>query len=119
MLIDQISIKDIKFSTIIGVYDWERETPQNLHLDLSFPTDAHAIAQTDDIAQAIDYEKVLNCILGVVKNQQFKLIESLANKIAEQLLLEFPMQWINLHLHKPKALLNAKDVSISIVRRRE
>ena len=102
--------------TTIGVHPWEQETPQALHLDLSYPANAEAIAETDSLALAIDYEKILECILLFVKDHRFKLIETLAVKIADKLQTEFQLKWINLTLHKPGALLNAKDVAITVVR---
>lgn len=115
---DRITLTNIKFSTCIGIHPWEKTTPQSLHLDLSYNVDTAQIAQSDDITQSIDYEAILNAILKYVKENQFQLIETLAEKLTQMLLTTFKMDWLSLTLHKPKALLNAKDVAITLERSR-
>lgn len=115
---DIITLLDIKFTTLIGIHDWEKTTPQHLHLDLQYNVDVKKIAEKDNIEATIDYEKVLNAILKYTKDNQFQLIETLAEKLANMLFEQFAINWLTLTLHKPKALLNAKDVFITIERKR-
>ena len=52
---DRIFLRDLRVETIIGIYDWERETPQTVSIDLKLATDVTRAAQSDDIADALDY----------------------------------------------------------------
>ena len=113
---DKLVIKDIKLKTLIGIHPWELKTPQTLHCDLAFQTDAAALAKTDVIDNAINYVKVLEHLEHFIKNHHFKLIETLANNIAAQCLQHFPTTWVQVTLRKPSALINAQEVAISIER---
>ncbi len=113
---DKLVIKDIKLSTRIGIHPWEQQCNQNLHLDLALQTNAKAIAEHDDIQQAINYDEIVQHILHFVKEHQFKLIETLAEQLAQQLLMHFSTQWVQITLHKPGALQQASDVAIMIER---
>lgn len=115
---DTFTISDIKFSTLIGVHPSEQETPQTLHMDLWYGMDACKVAETDSLEHAIDYDKIMQSILTFVKEHHFKLIETLAHKLADKLFADFPVEWLGLALHKPNALLNAKQVTISVSRNR-
>ncbi|MGE3318534.1 MAG: dihydroneopterin aldolase [Candidatus Berkiella sp.] len=115
---DSITLTDIKIHTLIGIHSWEQQVPQTLRIDVTFQTDAKAIAQTDTISQAIDYEQIVNEIFAFAKIHGCKLIETFADKLATILLERFPTKEIRLALHKPGALKDAKDVIISITRSR-
>lgn len=117
------TITNFKFSTIIGVRPEEQENPQTMSLDLMYSTgdsvgDDKPLVLNDSLEDTIDYDQVAACILNVVNSNRVKLIETLGNLIIEKLMAEFPLLWINLTLHKPGALLNAKDVAVTFFRRR-
>ncbi len=38
---DIIYIKDLRIKTIIGIFDWERETKQEVSIDIEFPFAIH------------------------------------------------------------------------------
>lgn len=115
---DTITLSDIALKTIIGIHDWEKTIPQTLRLDITFQTDAANIAFSDNIAQAIDYEKVVQHIIAFAHSHQFQLIESFADRLAHDLLNHFPTTSVALTVHKPGALKEAKDVAIRVVRSR-
>jgi dihydroneopterin aldolase len=113
---DKIVISDIKLNTIIGVYDWEKQIPQNIHLDIAMSTNAKKIAASDEFSLAIDYTAVIKHIFDYVETNHFQLIETLAEKLANEILQHFSTEWVQITLHKPGAVLHAKDVAITIER---
>ncbi|MBS0289014.1 MAG: dihydroneopterin aldolase [Proteobacteria bacterium] len=115
---DKIIISDIKLNTLIGIKAWEKQTPQNLHLDLVMATDAKRAAENDDIKDAIDYENVLQHILVFIQEHHFQLLETLAEHLADELLTHFATAWVQITLHKPGALAQAKNVAITIERQK-
>ena len=46
---DKVFVKDLLARGIIGVYDWEREQPQDILINIIIETDLHRAGQTDDI----------------------------------------------------------------------
>lgn len=115
---DTITLSNISIKTIIGIHAWEQSVPQKLILDLILTTDAGAIAQTDSIDQAIDYEKVVQEIFAFADKQHFQLVETFADRLANHLLALFSTDSVTLTVHKPGALKEAKDVAICVVRQR-
>jgi dihydroneopterin aldolase len=113
---DKLSIIGLSFKTLIGTYEWEQTTPQTLYADITFQTDAHNIAQSDDLTTAINYEAMAHAVQQFAEQYHFQLIETFAQRLASYLLNQFPIATIQLTVHKPTALPDAKDVMISIER---
>ena len=63
---DKIFLNNLQIDTIIGIYDWERETLQTLRFDFEFDWDIREAANTDDIKNTLDYGavagRVVDCI---------------------------------------------------------
>lgn len=113
---DKLVINGIKLNTLIGIHDWEKQCPQNLHLDIMLQTDAKRAAFDDNIQDALDYDCLVTHILSFVENTHFQLIETLAERLAQEVLDHFQTEWVQITLHKPGALQKAKDVAIIIER---
>lgn len=114
---DILSIEQLKVTTTIGVYDWERQIKQTLFFDLQWEVDAVKVAQTDHISSATDYVKVTEVLLGFAAENTFFLIETLAERAAQFLLSHFKFNWLKIKVTKPGVIRDAKNVSIAIERR--
>ncbi len=113
---DTVFIRGLRADAIIGIYDWERNTRQNLILDLEMATDISRAAASEDIADAVDYEKISKRILAYVSDSEFQLIETLAERVAALVIEEFGVSWLCLTVHKPDAIEFADDVGVTITR---
>ena len=115
---DKVFITGLRASAVIGIYDWEREIRQNLRLDLEMQTDVRRAAASEDIADALDYEKISNRVRDFVEQSEFLLVETLAEQLAGLLIAEFNVPWLRLSVHKPGAIEFADDVGVVIERQR-
>ena len=113
---DKIFLRELEIQTIIGIFDWERETKQTVSIDLEMATDVSRAAANDDIADARDYKSVAKRLISFVEESRFQLVETMAEKIAWIVLTEFNVPWVKVTLHKPGAIRGAKDVGICIER---
>ncbi|MGD9590889.1 MAG: dihydroneopterin aldolase [Candidatus Berkiella sp.] len=113
---DKIIISGLKFTTVIGVLDWEKQTPQNIYLDLELATDAKKVAIEDKLTHALDYTLIVAHLNNYIQNNHHELIETLVEKLAQEILNHFNTPWVALTLHKPGAVLHAKDVAIRVER---
>ncbi len=113
---DIVYIRGLKTETVIGVYDWERNIRQTVVLDLEMAVNAAAAGATDEVADALDYAAVSERVLEYVHASHFKLIESLAERVAELVMTEFGVPWLRLRLGKPGAVKQADDVGVVIER---
>lgn len=115
---DRIFLRELRVETIIGIYDWERETRQVVSIDLEMPVDIRRAAATDDIADTLNYKKVAKRILGYVEASSFQLVETLIERIAEIIITEFDVDWVKVTLSKPGAIRGSRDVGVAIERTR-
>jgi len=113
---DVIYIKDLRIKTIIGIFDWERETKQEVSIDIEFPFDCKKAAATDSIEDTLDYKKICKAVIKFVEESSFQLQESLAEGIACLIQEEFKVEAIKLRVSKPGALRGAEDVGLIIHR---
>lgn len=113
---DIIFLGGLEIKTIIGIYDWERETKQTIVLDIEMACDIQKAAQSDDIADALNYKTVSKRILSFVEESQFFLVEKLIEEISDILRNEFNIPWVKITLNKKGAISGASDVGIIIER---
>ncbi len=113
---DKIIITGLKFTTIIGTLDWEKLTPQNIYFDIELATDAKKPAMNDKLEHALDYTLIVAHLNNYIQNNHPELIETLIENVANEILMHFNTPWVKLTLHKPGAVLQAKDIAITIER---
>jgi 7,8-dihydroneopterin aldolase/epimerase/oxygenase len=113
---DKVFIQGLKIDTVIGIYDWEREIRQDVTLDLEMAADIKAASLTDHIDQTLDYKSVAKRLIQFVKDSEFQLVETLAEKITEIVLNEFEVEWVKLTLNKGEAVSGASGVGVIIER---
>jgi dihydroneopterin aldolase len=98
---DTVSIRDLRVSAVIGVYDWEREIEQDLTFAVQMPADVARAAAGDDIAGTLDYSAVAQTVKSVVIEGKFQLIETAAERVAQRLIAEYGLAWVRVEVVKP------------------
>ncbi len=113
---DIVFIRELKVDTLVGIYDWERRLRQQVILDLDLGTDIAKAARSDRIEDTLDYKSVAKRVTQFVRESEFQLVETMAEKVAELVMKEFGVRWVKLTLHKPGAVSGSKSVGIIIER---
>ena len=98
---DLVSVRDLGVAAVIGVHTWEREIEQTLVVNVDMAADVRRAAASDHLADALDYSAVVETIAAVLRDGQFRLIETAAERVADRLLADFPLSWLRLQLRKP------------------
>jgi dihydroneopterin aldolase len=107
---DRIRLAGVKLHTRIGVTPEERGTSQECEADLTLWMDFEAAAATDALENSIDYCRVLETARRVSEACEYRLLETLAYRIARALLGEFPVHRVGLKLRKrPESLRGRVD----------
>jgi FolB domain-containing protein len=113
---DKVIIKDLRVTGIIGIYDFERITPQEMVINLTLFTDIRKAAETDDIADCVDYEKVANRVKTHAETSKRLTVEALAEDLA-RLCLETPgVRRVSVRVEKTQAIAFTGSVGIEIER---
>jgi dihydroneopterin aldolase len=115
---DRIFLRGLTAECIIGFIDWERRVKQTVVVDLELPVDCGRAALSDDVADTVDYKRVAKRTLAYIEASEFKLVETLAHRLALLLLEEFGIEWVRISLNKPGAIRNSRDVGVVIERTR-
>jgi 7,8-dihydroneopterin aldolase/epimerase/oxygenase len=113
---DRVFLRGLAIQTTIGFIEWERHVKQTVVLDLEIPVDCERAARADDVVDTVDYKSIAKRCIAFVEAAEFKLVETLAHRLAMTLLAEFDIAWIRLTVNKPGAIRGSRDVGVSIER---
>ncbi len=115
---DRVFLRGLSAECIIGFIDWERRVRQTVLVDLELPVDCRRAAATDEVADTVDYKRVAKRVLAYIEASEFKLVETLAHRLALLLLEEFTIEWVRVTLNKPGAIRGSRDVGVTVERHR-
>ncbi len=113
---DRIFLRGLTSECIIGFIDWERRVKQTVVLDLELPVDCARAAASDEVTDTLDYKKVAKRVLSFIEASEFKLVETLAHRLALTVLEEFALPWVRISVNKPGAIRGSRDVGVTIER---
>ncbi|MFM1885838.1 MAG: dihydroneopterin aldolase [Pseudomonadota bacterium] len=113
---DRVFLRGLAIQTTIGFIEWERHVKQTVVIDLEIPVDCARAARADDVVDTVDYKRIAKRSIAFVEAAEFKLVETLAHRLAMTLLDEFDIAWIKLTVNKPGAIRGSRDVGVSIER---
>ncbi|MBI0158543.1 dihydroneopterin aldolase [Snodgrassella alvi] len=114
---DTIFLHGMTAQTLIGVYQWERQQQQTLLLDVDIGTDFQQAAQSDNIDDTIHYARVADDLREALAEQEFLLLEALAEYVAQFILNRYGALWVRVKVVKPGILAGIKEVGVQIERR--
>lgn len=85
--LDKLSLRGMRFDCIVGLFDFERNTPQPVELDVTMHFDTRVAAQQDRLHDTVDYSRLLGELRFVLSAGRFRLIESAAEAVAAWILM--------------------------------
>jgi FolB domain-containing protein len=86
---DAILVKSLRVETRVGVPEEERSQPQLLEIDLLLEGSLGNLQ--DEIGRTTDYAAVCDLIRQKCGNSEYRLIETLAEEVAKEVLVAFPL----------------------------
>lgn len=121
--LDQVRVSNLVVECIVGIYDSERTTPQNIRLDVCLYTDVSAASNSSCIEDALDYSKITREVSFLIQEGAFLLIESAAEVICRFLFLKYHSPKLScsvvaccVRISKLQALPNGAVPSVQITR---
>lgn len=115
---DRIHLKNLILPTVIGVSEGERALPQTVSVNATLFLDTRAGDMGDDLANAVDYFSVSVALRKVAAAGERKLIETLAEDFAREILSFHGVRKTRVEVEK-FILPNCGAVSVEITRRSE
>ncbi len=116
-----IRLKNMQFYGYHGVSESEKHLGGKFEVDVEMKSDFQKAFASDNLEATIDYEAVYKTVDNCVKNDNYYLIESLADSIAKEILVRFSVSEITVRVRKPHAPINGvlDTVEVEISRKKE
>lgn len=104
---DKVRIERLEAHAIIGVYDFEHETPQPLVIDLELETDFTNAFRSDDLNDALDYDAISQKVRAFCESSRYSLLEALAGGVIQLVIDHYVVDKVGVLIRKPEALKGA------------
>lgn len=85
-----IRLQNAVFYAYHGVLSDEQNLGGKFQVDVELHCDLSRGAKNDNLKDTVDYERVYDCIRGIVVGHKFLLLERLGSEIANGILRQFP-----------------------------
>lgn len=119
--LDRVRILDLEVFANHGVFPEENALGQKFVVSADLYTDTRRAGRTDELTDSVHYGEVSAFISLYLKKHTFKLLESAAESLVEELLLKYPaVHKVRCEIKKPWAPIrqSLKTVSVEILRER-
>ena len=115
---DKVIVKDLLVRGILGINPEERIKKQDILVNLIMYADIRQAAQTDDIADAVNYKSISKRVIQHIEDGSDFLVEKLVTDLARIIITELGVEKVMVRVEKPGALRFAESVGIEIERSR-
>jgi dihydroneopterin aldolase len=117
---DRITVTGIRGLGRHGWFAFETEQGQEFVVDVVLDVDHTAAAASDDLADTVDYGVLGERVVALIEGGPYKLIETLATRIAEACLEDRRVARAEVTVHKPQAPMPVPfgDVAVTVERGR-
>ena len=121
--IRHVFVRDMVLVASIGIYPHEHESRQRvrINIDLGVADEAARAGATvgaDEISRVVDYEKIANRARTIVSAGHTRLVETLAERIAESCLANVRVLSVRVRVEKLDIFADATSAGVEIERRR-
>ena len=119
-----VFLRDMVLQASIGVHPPEHEATQRIRVNVDLgvaddgarPLSRRAVGR-DDLTRVVDYEQIANAVRQIVASGHVRLVETLAERIAEACLLDPRILLARVRVEKLDIFLDSVSAGVEIERR--
>lgn len=117
---DRITLTGLTVRGTHGVFEHERRDGQDFLVDITVWIDLADAARSDDLADTLHYGELAERAAAIVGGEPCDLIETVAGKVAEDVMADRRVHAVEVTIHKPSAPipLSFADVAVTVRRSR-
>lgn len=115
---DRITLRGLRAYGYHGVYDAERERGQEFVVDVVLELDLAPAAASDDVADTVHYGELADRLVAIVAGEPVRLLETLAQRLADACLADPRVRAVEVTVHKPAAPIPHAFTDVSVTLRR-
>jgi len=107
-------VRDLRARVLVGAYEWERRTAQDILINITLEYDGSKAAKTDALIDTLDYCELSEEIIKEVEETEFVLLERLVDFILEIIMQRPQALRATVTVDKPAALQHiAQSVAVT------
>ena len=103
---DQIFVEGIKFHGFHGLTKLERQVGVRLCVDVTLELDLERSGRSDRMADTLDYALVHRKVIEVGRGKSYRLLETFARTLLDDLLAAFPVERATVRVRKETPVLD-------------
>jgi dihydroneopterin aldolase len=112
---DRILLRGLRVRGHHGVFDHERRDGQDFVVDLAVWLDLAPAAASDDLADTLHYGELAQRVAAIVGGPPADLIETVAGRVADEVLADARVRAVEVTLHKPQAPIPLEFADVAVV----
>lgn len=110
-----IYLDRLRVQASIGILEHELAAKQPLLISISVElADADLVPQKDDVSDVLDYRHLRNAALEQVDCGHINMLETLAGRIAQSLLLHDVVSRVRVRVDKPSIFTDCDSVAVEV-----
>jgi dihydroneopterin aldolase len=116
---DRLLLQGMEFFGYHGDIEAERALGSRYRVDVELDADLRAAGRSDALTDTVDYVRCFQLIREVVETRQYRLLEALAQALADELLAQPRVEGVRIHVAKQPPLRGGfASFAVVIERRR-
>ena len=115
MASDAITLRGMRFHTLVGLLPHEEKFPQPLELDVTAFLDLRPVGEHDSPRMLLDYRRLYQVVSDAVGTSHHTLLEALCEGIAQAALALEGVQHVRVAARKPHAPIPGPLDAVEVV----
>ncbi|MEU5693471.1 dihydroneopterin aldolase [Actinosynnema sp. NPDC020468] len=116
---DRIALRGLRVRGHHGVFEHEKRDGQDFLVDITAWLDLSRAAATDDLRDTLHYGELAERAAAIVSGEPYDLIETVAAKVADEVMIDLRVRAVEVTIHKPSAPIPLTFADVSVTLRRE
>jgi 7,8-dihydroneopterin aldolase/epimerase/oxygenase len=112
---DRIELRGLRVRGHHGVFDHERRDGQGFVVDVTAWLDLAKAAASDAVADTLHYGELAERVAAIVAGPPADLIETVAVRVADEVLTDARVTAVEVTLHKPQAPIPLEFADVAVV----
>jgi len=116
---DSISLRGMRFHTLVGLLPHEEKFPQPLELDVTAYLSLRPVGESDSTRMVLDYRHLYQLVADAVGTSHHTLLEALCERVAARVLGSENVDRVRVAARKPHAPIPGPLDCVEVVIERE
>lgn len=118
-----VFVRDMVLSASVGIYPHEHQDRQRIRINVDLAVDDDAaraglMVGADELARVVNYEKIVASVRAIVGSGHTRLVETMAERIAEACLADVRVRTARIRVEKLDIFADAASAGVEVERRR-